>query len=505
MSHLNSALEPNFESFLNVDGDFKPQSASSTPHTSLASSSFDAGSQQEVFSGPSYPYDAFRQQTGLPVGGLANTIAINQTSGLNHFDGNNSFVMPDEITHFPLSKIEDFDFRRNPSFDMADVDFEDDSSPDGLPTMFYPGGISKDFVSPNSLVAPPVPVQRMYPGMHSQQAGKPLPKSLPAKDPAVEESISRILSQMRQKNDNETDNSNTSPVPSATLSSRTKKEEDEMDEDERLLASEEGKKLSSKERRQLRNKVSARAFRSRRKEYMTQLEGDVAAKNDEANALRVENQQLREENNRLTDLTRMLLSSSAFSSFLQELSQSGVPQRPSLPSQPVRQDRPTTQPARKDVNPHDAARQVHQQQQVGMVLVPENNVDMSLFEMPSWTPSVPSNDVHIYAVTALPDEPVIDVTGLSRKTKTQSAPASSKNLPVVPEMPRAVKGAKSAPTVSPLQPNDRVVSNPKDAVNLPFKSTASKPNEGSWDRLLDMCDALEESSQRVSSLIPRLR
>lgn len=46
---------------------------------------------------------------------------------------------------------------------------------------------------------------------------------------------------------------------------RMKKEEDEMDEDERLLASEEGKKLSSKERRQLRNKVSARAFRSRRK------------------------------------------------------------------------------------------------------------------------------------------------------------------------------------------------------------------------------------------------
>jgi hypothetical protein len=44
-----------------------------------------------------------------------------------------------------------------------------------------------------------------------------------------------------------------------------RKDEEEMDEDERLLASEEGKKLSSKERRQLRNKVSARAFRSRRK------------------------------------------------------------------------------------------------------------------------------------------------------------------------------------------------------------------------------------------------
>ncbi|GAM91588.1 hypothetical protein ANO11243_096400 [Dothideomycetidae sp. 11243] len=45
-----------------------------------------------------------------------------------------------------------------------------------------------------------------------------------------------------------------------------------MDEDERLLASEEGKKLSSKERRQLRNKVSARAFRSRRKDRKYRLD-----------------------------------------------------------------------------------------------------------------------------------------------------------------------------------------------------------------------------------------
>ena len=37
------------------------------------------------------------------------------------------------------------------------------------------------------------------------------------------------------------------------------------DEDEKILASEEGKKLNPKERRQLRNKVSARNFRVRRK------------------------------------------------------------------------------------------------------------------------------------------------------------------------------------------------------------------------------------------------
>ena len=56
------------------------------------------------------------------------------------------------------------------------------------------------------------------------------------------------------------------------LGARPKKDEEDMDEDERLLASEEGKKLSSKERRQLRNKVSARAFRSRRKgQYQNNL------------------------------------------------------------------------------------------------------------------------------------------------------------------------------------------------------------------------------------------
>jgi hypothetical protein len=54
-----------------------------------------------------------------------------------------------------------------------------------------------------------------------------------------------------------------------------RKDEEEMDEDERLLASEEGKKLSSKERRQLRNKVSARAFRSRRKGTSTNLSSSL--------------------------------------------------------------------------------------------------------------------------------------------------------------------------------------------------------------------------------------
>ena len=302
-----TAFEPDFDSFLNVDNDFAPTSATATPdqsvptlsHHNSSSSNFGGSSQQQTFSGPSFPYDAYRQQTGLPVGGLANTFAINQTSGLNHFDGHNSFVMPNEINNFPLTKIEDFDFARHPSFDMTDMDFEDDSPTDAA--MFYPGGSSKGFVSPTNLIASgassstAAPIQRMYPGMHSQQAAqkaqqaqqkqqelirqqqqqqqsqrqipgqKPLPKGPAAKDPAVEESISRILSQMRQKSVTENGDDEDTPGPSISSMPRTKKEEDDMDEDELLLASEEGKKLTSKERRQLRNKVSARAFRSRRK------------------------------------------------------------------------------------------------------------------------------------------------------------------------------------------------------------------------------------------------
>jgi bZIP-type transcription factor MBZ1 len=127
-------------------------------------------------------------------------------------------------------------------------------------------------------------VGRLYPGMHSQaalakaqaqqrqqqqilqqrqQQAKPQrPKGAQPTDPIVEQKISQLLNSMRQKSSSEGDGQGNSPVHSHP---RLRKDEDDMDDDEKLLASEEGKKLTSKERRQLRNKVSARAFRSRRK------------------------------------------------------------------------------------------------------------------------------------------------------------------------------------------------------------------------------------------------
>ena len=307
MSHLNTNFD-DYDSFLKFESDFTPVSTSPgvksesmlTPQSTIPNSatSFATSSTPLTFPGPSFQYDAYHQQTGIPIGALASTFNINKATGLQYHEGNGGFVMPTETLNMPLSNLDEFDFSRNPS----DMDF-DTESPNDLPTIFYPERSSgpAQFVSPATLVAQnntsSAPIQRIYPGMHSQQAAqakaqqaqkqeqmarqqqqqqqrpqgqKPLPGPSPTKvhqvkDPLVEESISKVLNRMRQA-------SVTSPVESdgTTMTGmsnmpRAKKDDEEMDDDERLLASEEGKKLSSKERRQLRNKVSARAFRSRRK------------------------------------------------------------------------------------------------------------------------------------------------------------------------------------------------------------------------------------------------
>ncbi|KAG0692697.1 hypothetical protein DFH29DRAFT_471784 [Suillus ampliporus] len=62
---------------------------------------------------------------------------------------------------------------------------------------------------------------------------------------------------------------------------------------------EEYKKMSSREKRQLRNKISARNFRVRRKEYITTLEGDIAERDRLIDAIRSELGSSRSENTAL--------------------------------------------------------------------------------------------------------------------------------------------------------------------------------------------------------------
>jgi len=250
-------------------------------------------SSQPTFAAPSHQYAAYPQNNGLPVGALADIMATNK-SGQPSSRRHQQYYGNPVSASFGISPTEDFEFdfgsNYNASYYDMDVDF---STPPqsglGQPT-------DGEYVDPSAIggqeaiIAAPQPQapRRAYPGMHQQQAlAKAQAEAQQQKereaaaqkaaalqghtgrspaDPVVEERITRIINEMRHSSvASSKDEEAATRDQGATARVRQKKEEDEMDEDERILASEEGKKLSSKERRQLRNKVSARAFRSRRK------------------------------------------------------------------------------------------------------------------------------------------------------------------------------------------------------------------------------------------------
>ncbi|KAH8178218.1 bZIP transcription factor domain-containing protein [Sarocladium implicatum] len=364
-------------------------------------------STQQAMSGPSHNYEQYRQQTGFVPGAIANTMAVNQTNNTGYQDYNSlsylsSFTPEDNL----------FDFNTSPSQvtlggSDLEMDFESPSDAQNFLSTVNPSSIEQDataMASPASAHTQTSNVGRLWPGAHSQaamakaqaqqrqqimqqqqqqqrqssqQPQKPRGKAPQQTDPLVEQKITQLLNSMRAKpaDADALNQANLGNLP------RAKKEDDEMDEDERLLASEEGKKLSSKERRQLRNKVSARAFRSRRKEYITQLESEIAAKVNENGELRVQNRALVDENKRLQELTRMLLSSSSFSTFLDDLSTNpaALPQAP----QQIKVEEPQQQQQQqrqlpKDVNAFGAQ---PSQQQIGMAMIPEQTMDFSMLSL----------------------------------------------------------------------------------------------------------------------------
>ncbi|EJT76499.1 hypothetical protein GGTG_06418 [Gaeumannomyces tritici R3-111a-1] len=388
MSYQSPSLSPAATSKASFT---RPTPSATTPISLLTTT--------QPLSGPSHDYDMYKQQTGIVPGALATTLAVNQNN--TQITGYSSF----NIEEYLGMSNPDFDFNTSPSQQTVDMDMEFDSPADN--SFFFGSTVNPSIIggqdsqglpSPSPLSSSASGPTRVWPGMHQQQAAlakaqaqqkiqqqiiqqRQQPPPQPAKhqrsksnqpsDPIVEQKITQLLNSMRAKPSNG-DSQSQSPVLHPP---RSKKDEEDMDEDERLLASEEGKKLTSKERRQLRNKVSARAFRSRRKEYITQLESEIAGKVTENGDLRAHNRALQDENKRLQDLTRMLLSSPSFSDFLDRLSSnpSQLPQ-PSQSAPQAEQQRPESRQMPKDVNPY--ATQQHRQQ-IGMAMIPEQTMDFS--------------------------------------------------------------------------------------------------------------------------------
>jgi bZIP-type transcription factor MBZ1 len=157
-----------------------------------------------------------------------------------------------------------------------------------------------------------------------------------------------------------------------------------------------------------------------------------------------------EENKRLSDLTRMLLSSPSFSNFLDHLSSNPTagPQQQSAPVKMERADQQRAAALAKDVNPYAATAQ----QQIGMAMIPEQSMDFSMLSLDNFQPQV-------YAVLETPEVPtVIDTSILSGKTSNfvgehfgRDDDADKVDMPVIehpieakslaPQMP------ESAPTV----------------------------------------------------------
>lgn len=268
------------------------------------------------------------------------------------------------------------------------------------------------------------------------------------------------------------------------------------------------------------NKINANSFT----EYIGQLENEVAQKAQEANELRVQNRQLLEENQRLTDLTRMLLSSNSFAGFLQELSQTGGNLPSNLPTQrqPTQhqsqpQQAPQPQPIRKDIPAHEASQQIRNSQthmQVGMTLIPEVPVDVSVFDGPaSWNNVLPSNDFQVFSMTDMPEPPKFDMSSLSEKSNASSCktPSSSKeDLPVISSMPfsKPREAAAAADSSDDLYENEELVS-----MTLPtsLHTTLTKAgfasdvlratrNQGTEADLQQLCDEMNECCEKIAEL-----
>jgi hypothetical protein len=325
---MPTVYEQDIDSFINLDQLTYTSAEPARPKAvlasqpSLPSSDFSAGDVRSAtfaanghspmtFQGPSHQYDEHKQQTGLPPGALAHAMNFNQMAGMTFGNASPAYQMNGDMFASSHMKREDtsFDFNNMSTRNPSEMDLESDGM--GAAPFYLSPNVNKDqFINPNALgghevvpAGPSTQVGRMYPGMHQRQAAmakaaqqqqqqqkqhemlrqqqqqqhvqqqQPPQQSQPprAANPAVEERITRLLQQMRQ---NAMAAVEDTPSPSSSLPqmAKMKKDEQDMDEDERLLASEEGKKLSSKERRQLRNKVSARAFRSRRKGMLSILE-----------------------------------------------------------------------------------------------------------------------------------------------------------------------------------------------------------------------------------------
>lgn len=293
-------------------------------------------------------------------------------------------------------------------------------------------------------------------------------------------------------------------------------------------------------------------------EYIGQLESEIASRTNEAHDLRLQNRTLYEENARLTDLAHMLLSSPHFSSFMDEMSVNGMPQpqatqqqsqqpqqqqqssqqqtpQPPQP-QPTMSQPPMQTNVPKDANPNQTSQEFQMQQnpQAGMVMVPNQGVDMSTMGLSNggWNSGIDINyaNTPVFAVTEVPEGPAIDIDILSGKSSSFVLPEPIKNEVPTLERPQFAETeftatgvenpeveidesdpafalfASESPSTSPSQENvDESFEGIQTEKTAPaFELVVQSEAKTNEHRFSQLCLSMEAEFQRVSMVTSHL-
>jgi hypothetical protein len=288
----------------------------------------------------------------------------------------------------------------------------------------------------------------------------------------------------------------------------------------------------------------------------------VAARTNEAHELRLQNRVLYEENARLTDLARMLLSSPHFSQFLDEMSVNGVT-APNLPqsqtqvpqSQPQQQQqqqqqqiKPQSQPQPmgqpmqasivRDATPNHGI-PVPQNPQVGMVMVPNQPMDVSAMSLNNgaWNTGIDMSygNTPVFAVLEVPEGPALDAQMLSGKSSSlfgiclPEVSSAKDEVPMIERPPNTEESNDSAVGVEnpdiQLDESDPAFalfadspardSSSDSPVDFPcairsekstpaFELVVENESKATADRFIALCNSMEAAFQRVSVMTSHL-
>ena len=155
----------------------------------------------------------------------------------------------------------------------------------------------------------------------------------------------------------------------------------------------------------------------------------MAARTNEAHELRLQNRALYEENARLNDLARMLLGSTHFANFVNDMPDNFVPtSAQGQQSQP--QQAASQAPMQAPMSPDATATrsQIQQNPQVEMVMVPSQSMVASALDNNGWNSGIDLNygNTPVFAVFDVPEYPSLDVEALSGKPSPMVISESAK-------------------------------------------------------------------------------